>query len=154
MRRSQLSYLALATSVLVYSRPNAKAREQPMYCYPPTITTVARDQIFDGKLCRGQWLRLRTLVLSDFVNASLLQLQAAARSPFGTISPPRYIVTPSRVTPSLGMRIVTRGVAGHRGQGSESSRRLSLVICFRGTQRVAARARQVVGLALRCGVME
>jgi hypothetical protein len=34
------------------------------------------------------------------------------------------------------------------------SRRLSLVICFCGTQRVAARARHLVELALRCDAME
>ena len=34
------------------------------------------------------------------------------------------------------------------------SRRLSLVIWFRGTQRVAARARHLVELALRCDAME
>jgi hypothetical protein len=55
MRRSQLSYLALATSVLVCSGPSAKAREQPVYCYPPAITIVAHGQLFNGKLCKGQW---------------------------------------------------------------------------------------------------
>jgi hypothetical protein len=38
-------------------------------------------------------------------------------------------------------------------EGSEPSRRLSLVICFRGTQRVAARARHLVGLARRYGAI-
>jgi hypothetical protein len=46
-----------------------------------------------------------------------------------------------------------RKIAGHRGKGSEPSRRLSLVICFRATRRVGAKTRHLVGLALSCGTV-
>jgi hypothetical protein len=47
-----------------------------------------------------------------------------------------------------------RKSAGRRGKGSEPSRRLSLVICFRATRRVGAKTRHLVGLALSCGTVE
>jgi hypothetical protein len=29
--------------------------EVPVYCYPPTITTVGPGATFNGKVCRGYW---------------------------------------------------------------------------------------------------
>ena len=55
MHLSRLYYLLLAISVVVCSGSNARSRERPVYCDPPTVTTVARGQIFDGKVCRGPW---------------------------------------------------------------------------------------------------
>ena len=71
----------------------ARVADQPRL--PPVRVKIYRA---DGKLApvhppdgegRNWWLRLKKALgttSSDFVNASLLQIQAAARSPFGTIS--------------------------------------------------------------------
>src|ERR1700722_5615098 len=53
MRPSQLSYLALETSVLFCCGPSAKVREQPVYCFTPCISCVGHGQLFNGKLCKG-----------------------------------------------------------------------------------------------------
>jgi hypothetical protein len=72
MRRSQSLYLALVISIVVCGGSDAQSREQPVYCYPPTVTAVAPGQVFNGKVCRGPLgCYLRPLVLSpvfDFAN--------------------------------------------------------------------------------------
>jgi hypothetical protein len=56
MDRFRLSLpLALAVSCVVFSASAASAREVPVYCYPPAITTVAPGATFNGKVCRGYW---------------------------------------------------------------------------------------------------
>ena len=55
MRRSQSLYLALVISIVVCCGSDAQSREQPVYCYPPTVTAVAPGQFFNGKVCRGPW---------------------------------------------------------------------------------------------------
>jgi hypothetical protein len=55
MRRSQSLYLALVISIVVCGGSDAQSREQPVYCYPPTVTAVAPGQFFNGKVCRGPW---------------------------------------------------------------------------------------------------
>ena len=64
MRRSQLPYLALAISVVVCSGSNARSRERPVYCDPPTVTAVAPGQIFDGRYAGDRGAALAPLVLS------------------------------------------------------------------------------------------
>ena len=56
MGRFRLSLcVALAVFGVVLSAFAAGAREVPVYCYPPTITTVAAGATFNGKVCRGYW---------------------------------------------------------------------------------------------------
>jgi hypothetical protein len=71
-----------------------------------------------------------------------------------------WINWPSR--DAIALRKIKRGhararsdgkIADYRGKGSEPSRRLSLVICFRATRRVGAKTHHLVGLALRCRTM-
>ncbi len=51
--------------ILVYSGSDARSRERPMYCDPPTVTAVAPGQIFAGKVMQGAvGLLLLALVLS------------------------------------------------------------------------------------------
>jgi hypothetical protein len=40
---------------LVFSAAGARSREVPVFCDPPTVTTVVRGQTFNGKVCRGYW---------------------------------------------------------------------------------------------------
>ena len=63
--------------------------------HPPVRVKLVQPDAYSPQTCppdgeRQQWwLRLNQALgtaSSDFVNASLLQLQAAARSPYGTIS--------------------------------------------------------------------
>jgi hypothetical protein len=56
MRLFRLSvYFILAISGFICSGSSAGSREVPVYCYPPTVTTVVRGQTFNGKVCRGYW---------------------------------------------------------------------------------------------------
>jgi hypothetical protein len=50
-----LVHLTLAVAALVFSGAGARSREVPVFCDPPTITTVGRGQTFNGKLCLGYW---------------------------------------------------------------------------------------------------
>ena len=55
MRCPLLVCSALAIGAVVSFGSDAHAREQPVYCDPPTVTVVARGAIVGGKLCNGPW---------------------------------------------------------------------------------------------------
>jgi hypothetical protein len=55
MRCPLLVCSALAIGAVVCFGSDAHAREQPVYCDPPTVTVVARGAIVGGKLCNGPW---------------------------------------------------------------------------------------------------
>jgi hypothetical protein len=72
----------------------AIAAEQPAR-HPPVRVKLQRADAYEAQTVppegegEGWWTRLNEALgtaSSDFVNASLLQIQAAARSPYGTIS--------------------------------------------------------------------
>ena len=54
MRRSQSLYLVLVISIVVCCESDAQSREQPVYCYPPTVTAVAAGQVFNGRYAGGR----------------------------------------------------------------------------------------------------
>ena len=51
----RVTLVALLISILVCCGSNAQSREQPVYCYPPSVTAVAPGQVLNGKLCRVPW---------------------------------------------------------------------------------------------------
>jgi hypothetical protein len=56
MYRFRLSLdFALLVLGVVLSASAASSREVPVYCYPPTATTVAPGATFNGKVCGGYW---------------------------------------------------------------------------------------------------
>jgi hypothetical protein len=55
MRCPRLVCSALAIGAVVCFGSDAHAREQPVFCDPPTVTVVARGAIVGGKRCNGPW---------------------------------------------------------------------------------------------------